>query len=556
MRTDRKIVKAIRRMALLLAILCIFSFSYQKVYAAEDGKPFVICSRTADDGIYVYIKNISGIETGSTVQVGNVSCDDIMAAPIASSGIPIQTVILLDNSLSFSGIWGDNAKALINAIIDNHLEGELFSIYTFSDELKLVSEYSADYESLKGTVNEIAYENQDSFLTDALYTLLMGLQENESSNYLRLIVIADGADENEITYTQNELTELMKKGRFPVYTVGAKSGKNNNELETLFSYARRTNAEEFVVDKNTGIEEVSEALKADYSLNCLKIIPDKSLLDGSVKETRLTIVSGDAQNTIDTSLQMPFELVGSSQTEETVVEEEAEPATEEAVEEEPEEEPEEVVSENVTSDSKPQIVLDSTPSDKEEKTGIALWVIIVIVVAAVVVCAAGAGAVFFIRKKKSNANNQAKVSIGGSAEEKEAPAETPVYEKSENKTQMLNLSGKGDTVMLFGNGSGKANQTVLVLTDTEKPDRVFKAEIESTVTVGRTSGADIVLDFDQSVSGKHCEFTKKGGLYYLKDLNSSNGTKYGGVRLTQEIPIMSGGIVEIGRGKYRIEIKE
>lgn len=554
-----RVEKTVKSILVSLMAIALMTFSGLQVFAAE-GDPFVISGRTADDGIYVYIKNVSGIEKGSTVQIGNTSCSNIMAAPISGlPDIPIKTVILLDNSLSFKSIWGDNGLELIKKIVDDHAEGELFSLFTFSDSLNEISKYTNDYEVFKTDVDSVEYANQDSFLTDALYALLSELQTDKSANYTRVLVVADGADENEITYTQAELVDLMKKVGVPIYTVGAKSGSNNKALEILFSYSRQTGGDYFTVEKSTGTEEIVEAFKADYSINCLKIIPENSLLDGSVKEAKLVIVSGGAQSTLVTSLQMPF---GDGSAAQTVVQstesENTKSETTESESTEVAEATEEKSEATTTDDGRPIISLDSGSSEEAESSGIPIFVFII--VGALVVIVVVVVLLILLNKKKQDNKYNAVVSVGGSAAEDSKKAEAPkkeqVYNLGEDKTLVLGAGSGEKTLTLFGGESGAEKQPMLVLKDTENADRVFKAPIVNTVTVGRTAGADIVLDFDQSVSGKHCAFTKKGGLYYLKDLGSSNGTKYGGLRVTNEIPIMTGGIVEIGRGKYKLEIEE
>ena len=72
--------------------------------------------------------------------------------------------------------------------------------------------------------------------------------------------------------------------------------------------------------------------------------------------------------------------------------------------------------------------------------------------------------------------------------------------------------------------------------------------------IGREEG-DIILGFDAAVSRVHCEIIKKGSLYYVNDLKSSNGTFYGNTRVYGETPVMSGGVLEIGAFKYTITIE-
>jgi adenylate cyclase len=51
------------------------------------------------------------------------------------------------------------------------------------------------------------------------------------------------------------------------------------------------------------------------------------------------------------------------------------------------------------------------------------------------------------------------------------------------------------------------------------------------VTIGRRESCDIALKA-QGVSGNHCELAFQDGVWKVRDLGSSNGTKYKGARLT------------------------
>ncbi len=51
------------------------------------------------------------------------------------------------------------------------------------------------------------------------------------------------------------------------------------------------------------------------------------------------------------------------------------------------------------------------------------------------------------------------------------------------------------------------------------------------ITLGRRKSCDIALELS-GVSGTHCELAFADGLWKLRDLNSSNGTKYKGNKLT------------------------
>lgn len=57
--------------------------------------------------------------------------------------------------------------------------------------------------------------------------------------------------------------------------------------------------------------------------------------------------------------------------------------------------------------------------------------------------------------------------------------------------------------------------------------------IRETMTIGRRSSSDICLKF-QDVSGSHCELTFLNGIWVAKDLNSSNGTKVNGEKISRQ----------------------
>src|SRR5712691_6917534 len=55
---------------------------------------------------------------------------------------------------------------------------------------------------------------------------------------------------------------------------------------------------------------------------------------------------------------------------------------------------------------------------------------------------------------------------------------------------------------------------------------------DDTITVGRMKGNNIIID-DNSVSLTHARITRRGGEFYLKDLNSTNGTVVNGQRINE-----------------------
>jgi adenylate cyclase len=70
------------------------------------------------------------------------------------------------------------------------------------------------------------------------------------------------------------------------------------------------------------------------------------------------------------------------------------------------------------------------------------------------------------------------------------------------------------------------------------------------ILIGRRENCDIVLRF-ANVSGQHCKLTLEQGYWFVKDLDSRNGTKVNGHRVTRK-RLDPGVIISIAKHQYEI----
>lgn len=56
--------------------------------------------------------------------------------------------------------------------------------------------------------------------------------------------------------------------------------------------------------------------------------------------------------------------------------------------------------------------------------------------------------------------------------------------------------------------------------------------LKKNLSIGRRESCDVVLRFG-NVTGHHCEMTLESGYWFVKDLNSRNGTRVNGYRVTK-----------------------
>jgi two-component system, cell cycle response regulator len=77
-----------------------------------------------------------------------------------------------------------------------------------------------------------------------------------------------------------------------------------------------------------------------------------------------------------------------------------------------------------------------------------------------------------------------------------------------------------------------------------------KYDLSGTITVGRSSKADIQIDQD-SISRSHAEFRAEDGHVFLRDLDSTNGTYVNDDLAQGDHPLRNGDLVKIGRTIFK-----
>ena len=134
---------------------------------------------------------------------------------------------------------------------------------------------------------------------------------------------------------------------------------------------------------------------------------------------------------------------------------------------------------------------------------------------------------------------------------KELSEENPVSE--DEKTLLLPKDDAEGTRMMW---TGATRQYTLHQTDIKNPGRIFKAPIGEGVVIGRKAGeADIVIDYEKSVSARHCRIFERNRKFYVVDLQSSNGSLLNGIRFEEEREVCSGNLLTLGRLELKIQIR-
>lgn len=486
--------------------------------AFADGSMTILETYTGDDFVSVYVKGAESDTSEINVQIATSETENVAVQPICQLDTSMKTLVMIDNSLSIPADTRERIAEFLQNLISDRLNNEEISITTFSEEVCTLTDYTNDYGTLKKAVDSITYQDQETYLTDVLYDLISEKYiENEEDVFYRIIVVSDGVDNKSLGYTKDELYSLLKDIQIPVYTIGCQNSKKNNneELENMFALSRMTGVDSFLLDETDELLSITDTLNQDRNIKKITIKPNEEMLDGSRKAVKIIFQDGTV---LSTEILMPQQ-ISSGQPKEM-------PATEEK------QEPEE----------KPEIQVEKT---KEFNwTGMIILIVAGVIVAVIVVV------VMFVLKRKK-----------GQKVDFETIDDSILNELShigerEEKTEMISpyhqREDDGETVMIWNN-----NPTYqIVLTDIHSPARSFQVPLESVVVIGRKKEVcDIVLDYEKSVSGKHCEIRVKDGRFFVKDLQSSNGTWLNESKVLTESEIFSGNILKLGRLEMRFEVR-
>ena len=493
---------------------------------------------TGEDNIVIYVKGIEGDVTQTSAQIGTTAAEGVFVRKIDAQTIPMKTLIMVDNSLSINNANREKIKSLVQDLIADRMNGEQVAIATFSETMTVLTEYTDDYTVLKTAVESIEYKDQETYLTDVLCEYLSAEQVQEDV-YRRIIVISDGVDNKSIGYTKEELSTMLKEQMIPVYSIGCINGKNNEQLENMFAISRSTSADSFVLDEVENTLDITTVLNADRGIVRFMIKPAAEMMDGSKKAVKLSFQDGGVQQSISMDITMP---------QKEMVEEEA-PASE--------------------ATAAPIIVATPQPQEEIQDNAGAKTAILVIIASCFVLVGGVIAIVILLlskRKKKpsfQSLDDKLTGALSNPHEHLQGRGEIvhvqPEYRpgiNSEGQTEFVRDTGnageEGKTQMIWGAG----NTYHVVLTDVDSPMKSFQVPLNKSIVIGRKQEyCNIVLDYDKSVSGRHCQIEVCDGRFYLQDLQSANGTYVNGDKVLIETEIFSGNILKLGRLQVRFDVR-
>jgi Na+-transporting methylmalonyl-CoA/oxaloacetate decarboxylase gamma subunit len=547
------------------------------------------CYGVVDKSAGQAVLYIPGTVTDSaSAIIGTDAVTDISCAPVSDLPVPCETYVLLDNSLSMSEELRPGITEFLKDLAADHMEGEAYTIATFSDTLTYQCRDETSPDAVDGVIDAITYQKQKTQLIDCLYQLLEDIEEKGSLNLKRIVLVTDGTEHNGIGYTSEELENKVRELGIPIYSIGCLSADSNEDadqdLENLFAIARLTDGGTVQLQKEADVNTAVSLIQTwNDSTQVTVPIPAK-LCDGM--EHRILVTGGDVS--ASAALTMPqiamkTDAADAADTETTQEEEAKAVNTEVSVAESTEEEGEEM---------KLPIKL---PLHMEGISDTTLLIcigagVVVIVLVIVLVLVSGKSRQGTKKTKKGKAvpkKNTVQSPFGSvpgnSAVQRPVQPmqqmpmqQTPKpYAAREDATRMMfegtQMMEQGTQMMdegtqlMDGNGPagfgvnpGQASPAglMLVLVNVNDPSLQLSGRVTGETRIGRQANLnDIVTPVSMNtISRRQCVVRYHDGALWISNVSDHNTTWLNGEQVGGEMMMQSGATLELGAAREKFSV--
>jgi len=511
--------KRYRGMAFIVFFLLVFSCLVPLcAYATE--KPAIVSYMDGEDQIVLYINHASGKVTTASAKIGQTPCEQVTMKSVLSEDIQVKTLFIIDTSKSIPVAQRKLFVSFLEGMIDEKAENDSFAIATYGKTLTYVCDYTMDRWELIKALESLEFKLQSTYLYDIVEEAVEKInKEKKEEEYHRIILFTDGAENSKNGITKEELYLKLQETPYEIDTIGSKTKDNAAELKELYALSRMTGGSQFAFTKDSDVKAMTAQLGKINDCYQIIAVPDPSFLDGSLRNMTITLNNGA---TITSDIRMP---VISEKLENELKKKEEQEANKKAEEEEAKRQAAE---------------LEKKKQEEKERTQL-------IIVIAAGVCGLAAIVVLIVVAIKLNGSRKTK-------KDKYADFMLP---------DDINLDGT--QILAAGDESIDLDATqVLVsqmkvhrirLTDLAEAKNTFEKPLNRPVVVGRSrEQSDIVVDYDKSVSGKHCSIEEVREGIFIKDLKSSNHTYLNGTMVTDAVRIKDGDILKVGKTTFKAEI--
>ena len=451
-----------------------------------------------------------------------------------------KTLLIIDNNSELTTLNRETLRETVKYIINN-TEDDI-AIAKTGENAEYIVEYEDSLNTKLKAVEEIEYTDVTAPVTDLLMKVIMDWKDDDLA--MRDVIVISGSDiTKNAEYTPEELFFEINHKDYPIYTIACSQEGNDANIKNLASVSRISGGECFDINETDSEADVGKQIGDKY-FKAVKYRRDVLDAIHEMKNEADTLLDEDTGKSInnDENAHMSDGNIDDSFGE---MVNEASDSNEEGTDEY-----------STNSD-----VIYTLPESKAPS-----YTSFLVPTIAVVITLAIISIVMKLKRMKDENELQSfmrKTSKGNNVNRTDDSDRLPFDAvRNDNMTVALGRfdgfdigggDGEGGTRLLYQGMEG----VDLILEDRNNPTYYYRVCLRDSIVIGRNEKlCDIAINYDDSVSGKHCEMYLRGDEVYCRDLGSSNGTMINQQKVYQEIRVESGDVLRIGRLSFFVQISK
>lgn len=458
-----------------------------------------------------------------------------------------KNLILIDNSKSMGQANFLLSKETAKYLCRNMDAQDLCRIAVFGENIEYIDDYSQNAESLCADIDTLELHDRDTYIADNLVNILAEWRDQDVA-CRNIILFTDGKENESVLHANEELYYMLNDLAYPVYVVQCVETRNVAPSKNLSAIAT-TSRGKLLLSEFEGSEGGSEKIMGDEIL--------QKINEGRMKAEEAKAEEIKAEETEESESKDLNEKEEEMNMDTVEEPEETEPVFIESDKENAKAGSSSVTEyvksteaeENYASLTDPDVIV----RNRDSGSGIGFSVILPLT--GVLFAVVFAVVIYFIthrRERQGRKDRKALRRMGCDRSwTEELEARIAVDAEDVDCTTFRLSDGECETRLLEPEEGGYN----IVLEDCLDPTRIYRAGGAASFIIGRSrSLCDIVIDHDDSVSGRHCELSVVDGNWYVKDLKSSNGTRVNSQKVFQELMLKNGDILKLGQTALQVGI--
>lgn len=389
-----------------------------------------------------------------------------------------------------------------------------------SDDQLTIAEMPVSPEEREAAIGDISFGRKDADLYDGILKSLEQLSSNETYSSCRcLVILSDGDNRKDSTFTQQEVLTAIEKARLPVYTVAlAETYTQRQGARILGSFSRSScgGAALSTIDESGYIRKDSSGTafgraiwEGIIGMPVLEADLTGFVADGAKASLCLRVSCTVGDNVYEDTVELASDMF---------------PAPPQAAETAP-----------ATSEGDTGLKKEAPKAEKPASSRASFWLWGAVALAVAVTAAVIALVIFRKKRPQSQTAPEAipEEPVQLAQPEVPSPAETPLPKEAIHHLYLTDIP----------HGTRK---------------RHYSLREDNPVCFGRDGRADEIINGqDKKLSGTHFSIVAQGGIYRIRDEGSRNGTFLNGVPIAGKgwCQFLSGDKLRAGSYEYRITIE-